>query len=327
MSVPDIVKKVLRRSLRDRLRVALSGTYPPREYCVQYRETTSTSCRGSRGRRHLLLLRAHEGKHTMVLADSPTAIKSGPVAEAVGTSRGGRARTRDDVHRGARDRAARSFTGSSDADDYNFETPVAESAREDDTTVKGGRQLGSSSATTIRASTPSVHDGERLARAPHGGAARRSSVTVAGRGDRRGASRVRHQGRQSPTTIGATPNKPYLVLGVAHTARHGSYPQCDGRHRVSRSSTTFEAHAARRAVTARRASRRRPIVRGVADRGRRRPSRRGDLRRQVRPREGAVLSGIARARRTRTARAGCASRARGPASSGASSTFRASDRK
>ena len=66
---------------------------------------------------------------------------------------------------------------------------------------------------------------------------------------------------------------------------------------------------------------------GPADGGGRRPGRRGDLHRQVRPREGAVPLGPAAARRTRTARAGSASRSRGPARTGARSPSRASARR
>jgi type VI secretion system secreted protein VgrG len=72
MSVPDIVKKVFRDHGFTDFDEALNGTYPQLEYCVQYRETDFDFVSRLLEREGIYYFFRHEnGKHTLVLADSP----------------------------------------------------------------------------------------------------------------------------------------------------------------------------------------------------------------------------------------------------------------
>ena len=117
-------------------------------------------------------------------------------------------------------------------------------------------------------------------------------------------------------------NAEYLITGTAIHAH-----QADGRKRrrprvlvrlrrdpVGAAVPPAAAHA--QAVRA-----------GAADGGRRRPGRRGDPHRQVRPRQGAVPLGPLRQEQREELVAGCACRSPGPARAGARSTSRASARR
>jgi type VI secretion system secreted protein VgrG len=80
LSVPDIVEQVLKEAGITDLRVALTGTYSPREYCVQYRESNFAFISRLLEEEGIFYFFEHtEDKHTMVLADATSAVKPGPV--------------------------------------------------------------------------------------------------------------------------------------------------------------------------------------------------------------------------------------------------------
>ena len=195
-----------------------------------------------------------------------------------------------------------------------------------ESTIAGSRTaLGAQRELRLsRESSPSADDGDALA-----GCGWRIGVARAHRSRRRTnyrGLRQRPEG-ESPTIIARDVNQ-CVSLALGCTTRRPS-------RRLSHQRRRRGVHASRRRSTAfRRPCHYRPAARHAevdrarhADGGRRRPGGRGDLRRQVWPREGAVLLGPRRARRTRRARAGCACRALGRQDSGASSTFRASARR
>ena len=81
-SVPDIVKAVLNDVGISEVKVQLSGQYSPREYCVQYRETHLDFISRLMEEEGIFYFFEHtKDKHTMVLADAPSAVKAGPSAK------------------------------------------------------------------------------------------------------------------------------------------------------------------------------------------------------------------------------------------------------
>ncbi len=79
LSVVDIVKKVFEPFTPD-FDLQLSGSYPPREYCVQYRETDFNFVSRLMEQEGIYYHFSHgEGRHTMVLVDSPGAHQPCPV--------------------------------------------------------------------------------------------------------------------------------------------------------------------------------------------------------------------------------------------------------
>ncbi|MES2717009.1 MAG: type VI secretion system tip protein TssI/VgrG [Pseudomonadota bacterium] len=79
LSVVDILKKVFEPFTPD-FDLQLSGSYPPREYCVQYRETDFNFVSRLMEQEGIYYHFSHgEGRHTMVLVDSPGAHQPCPV--------------------------------------------------------------------------------------------------------------------------------------------------------------------------------------------------------------------------------------------------------
>src|SRR5262249_12579214 len=74
LSVPDIIEKVFKDfgfQPNTNYKLALDGSYEPREYCVQYRETAFNFISRLAEHEGIYYFFKHEdGKHTMVLADS-----------------------------------------------------------------------------------------------------------------------------------------------------------------------------------------------------------------------------------------------------------------
>ncbi len=72
MTTPDIVKKILGEAGVEH-RLALSGSYPKREYCVQYRESNLDFISRLLEEEGIFYFFEHEqGVHTMVLGDAPS---------------------------------------------------------------------------------------------------------------------------------------------------------------------------------------------------------------------------------------------------------------
>ncbi|HXS97004.1 MAG TPA: type VI secretion system Vgr family protein [Candidatus Limnocylindrales bacterium] len=73
-SVPDIVQQILaEKGLSGTLKMSLTGTYNPREYCVQYRESDFAFINRLMEDEGIFYFYQHtNGSHTLVLGDSPT---------------------------------------------------------------------------------------------------------------------------------------------------------------------------------------------------------------------------------------------------------------
>ena len=78
-SVPDIVKQVLTDMGVSDVKVNLAGTYAPRDYCVQYRESDLAFISRLMEEEGIFYFFEHEAsKHTLTLADGPSAVAVGP---------------------------------------------------------------------------------------------------------------------------------------------------------------------------------------------------------------------------------------------------------
>ncbi|EYF06831.1 type VI secretion system Vgr family protein [Chondromyces apiculatus] len=74
LSVPDILKKVLGGAGINDFRLSLSGTYAPREYCVQYRESDWDFMSRLMEEEGIATWFEHtEGSHVLILSDNPSA--------------------------------------------------------------------------------------------------------------------------------------------------------------------------------------------------------------------------------------------------------------
>jgi type VI secretion system secreted protein VgrG len=83
-AVPDVVKQLFGEYGLTDYRFQLAGTYEPREYCVQYREADYNFVARLLEDEGIFYFFAHEdGKHTLVLADSPRAHDPCPVLDRV----------------------------------------------------------------------------------------------------------------------------------------------------------------------------------------------------------------------------------------------------
>lgn len=94
MSVPDIVSKVFKDMGISDFEIRCTGTYPPREYCVQYRESHLDFVARLLEEEGIFYFFEHEkDRHVLVLADAPSAITPCPgqptvqIADASGTWR------------------------------------------------------------------------------------------------------------------------------------------------------------------------------------------------------------------------------------------------
>ena len=122
LSVPEIVQKVLKGI---DLKLQLIKSYPKREYCVQYRETNLDFASRLLEDEGIFYFFEHAAdKHTMVIADDPSAMKPTPDLKAV------RIDTNVDdgyeqnvILRLEREHVVRS--GKSTLWDFNFEKPTA----------------------------------------------------------------------------------------------------------------------------------------------------------------------------------------------------------
>lgn len=83
-SVPDIIKEVFRDKGMSDFSDELSGNYRPLDYCVQYRETAFNFVSRLMEQEGIYYYFKHEnGKHTLVLADAPSAHSPFPGFETI----------------------------------------------------------------------------------------------------------------------------------------------------------------------------------------------------------------------------------------------------
>lgn len=94
LSVPDMAYDVFRRRGFNDVELMLKGNYPPREYCIQYKESDfDFVTRQLEAAGIFYFFRHEEGRHVLVLADHPSAFNDTPLAtlpyqSRIGTQQG-----------------------------------------------------------------------------------------------------------------------------------------------------------------------------------------------------------------------------------------------
>ncbi|HYI00706.1 type VI secretion system tip protein TssI/VgrG, partial [Hyalangium sp.] len=122
LAVPDIVKKVLGEAGVEH-RFVLSGSYAPREYCVQYRESDFDFISRLLEAEGLFYFFEHaEGSHTLVLGDGKNAHKALPGGETL-PLRDADQRAYDEEFISRMERVHRLRPGAVMLRDFNFEKP------------------------------------------------------------------------------------------------------------------------------------------------------------------------------------------------------------
>jgi type VI secretion system secreted protein VgrG len=126
-TVPEIVKDVAAKHGFADMELKLTGSYEPLEYCVQYRESDLAFVSRLLEREGIYYYFRHEAtKHTLVLADGPTAHTPQPGAETIELAKVVREATIGDDRIDTWQTAQRIRSGSYALDDYDFEKPTAE---------------------------------------------------------------------------------------------------------------------------------------------------------------------------------------------------------
>jgi type VI secretion system secreted protein VgrG len=121
-SVPDIVETLLKENGITEYRFATSGTYSPREYCVQYRETHLNFISRLLEEEGIFYYFEHaENKHTIVFSDKSGTLKASPNQETAAYSAMAEDSDYDAVL--SLDFEEQVRTGKVTLADYNFETP------------------------------------------------------------------------------------------------------------------------------------------------------------------------------------------------------------
>jgi type VI secretion system secreted protein VgrG len=213
ISVPDLVKQIFGEYGFADYRLQLTGSHEPREYCVQYRETDFHFVARLLEDEGIFYFFEHEdGKHTLVLADSPRAHQPCPILDRVRFTHDQVSLSDDDVVTSfTKQQAVRA--GKVTLTDYCFETPTLDLSAEATGADRRGYELYDYPAgATRRTRTEQLarlrqqaEDGTRLLFRGRGFArsfAPGFRFTMRGVGD-----------RVSPTFDGA-----YVLTGVRHRA-------------------------------------------------------------------------------------------------------------
>jgi type VI secretion system secreted protein VgrG len=124
-TIPEIVKAVLQEHGVTEIKDALTGTYQPREYCVQYNETHFEFVSRLLEEEGIFYFFEHaDGRHTLVLADGASAIAPCPGAASVTYGTEGNWVQQNVVTRVAVTESL--LPGAFAVDDFSFETPSAD---------------------------------------------------------------------------------------------------------------------------------------------------------------------------------------------------------
>jgi type VI secretion system secreted protein VgrG len=125
MTIPAIVQQVFSDRGFTSFKSFLAGSYSPREYCVQYRETDFNFVSRLMEQYGIFYFFKHEnGKHTLMLADSPSAHSPCPGQSSAQYNQAAGGLDADDVVTECHmEQELR--TGKYSLTDYNFETPSA----------------------------------------------------------------------------------------------------------------------------------------------------------------------------------------------------------
>jgi type VI secretion system secreted protein VgrG len=138
MKIPDIIQAVFEDDGYSDFKNSLTASYDPREYCVQYRESDFNFVSRLMEQYGIFYYFEHEeSKHTLVLADSPTAHQSCPgQSSAHYNVTSGDLDAEDVVTACHMEQELR--TGKYSLRDYNFETPSADLTSSNPTVVEVG---------------------------------------------------------------------------------------------------------------------------------------------------------------------------------------------
>ncbi len=124
LSVPDIVEKILGEKGLSDYELQLDGSYGKREYCVQYRETDfNFISRLLEEEGIYYFFKQENGKHTMVIADSPSKHKPCPNQATAKYQLSAEGWQKEDVLLGL-EKMQEIRPGKYSLNDYNFETPI-----------------------------------------------------------------------------------------------------------------------------------------------------------------------------------------------------------
>jgi type VI secretion system secreted protein VgrG len=124
MSVPDIIEKIFQERAFKDYSLRLHGSFQPRDYCVQYRETAFNFVSRLMQEEGIFYFFEHtKDKHTLVLANSPNEFKPCPnQASARYEAARGVGRNEDIISEWSFGQEVR--PGKYTATDFNFETPL-----------------------------------------------------------------------------------------------------------------------------------------------------------------------------------------------------------
>ncbi len=121
-SVPVIIEEVFSDLGLSDYKLDLKGTYKPREYCVQYNESAFTFVSRLMEEEGIFYFFEHEdGKHTLVLADDPSAAKPCAGGEKIEYGTHGVWTQQNVITRCTLGENV--ISGKAAVDDFNFETP------------------------------------------------------------------------------------------------------------------------------------------------------------------------------------------------------------
>jgi type VI secretion system secreted protein VgrG len=137
-TIPDIVQQIFKEYGFTDVKAKLQGTYEPRDYCVQYRETDYNFVARLMEQYGIFYFFEHEKeKHTLVLTDNPDAHQPCPEQpKAKWNPQGSKSLTEDVVTTLEVEKIFR--PGKYALTDYNFETPSTSLLSEIDTTITVG---------------------------------------------------------------------------------------------------------------------------------------------------------------------------------------------
>ncbi|GAB1723835.1 MAG: type VI secretion system tip protein VgrG [Nitrospira sp. CR1.1] len=137
-TIPDIIEQIFKDLGFTDYKLQLQGSFEPRDYCVQYRETDFNFVSRLMEQYGLLYFFEHEkGKHTLVIANDPSAHQSCPEQkEAKWEAQGSGALAEDVITSWQWEQTLR--PGKYAVTDYNFETPSTSLDAEMKTTIEVG---------------------------------------------------------------------------------------------------------------------------------------------------------------------------------------------
>jgi type VI secretion system secreted protein VgrG len=138
LSVPDIIQSVFSNYSFSSFKNSLTASYEPRDYCVQYRETDFNFVSRLMEQYGIFYFFEHEnGKHTLVLGDSPAVYQVCPGQDVAHYNQTIGDLDSEDVITGW-DVKQELHTGKYSLTDYNFETPSTSLMSSDPTVVEIG---------------------------------------------------------------------------------------------------------------------------------------------------------------------------------------------